>query len=334
MNVGIIGFGLMGKQRASDILDLPMHRLIILCDNNSDQFKDFDFGTQNNIVFTNDWKDVIENKKVELIVISVPHYLTKEITCDALMKGKNILCEKPLGMNPKEVNIILKTLNRTSGLLEPGFNYRFYPGILKTKKIIDDGHIGQVRHVRCTFGHGGRPGMDKEWKINKDLAGGGVLLDPGIHAIDLFRFLFGEICEGFATFKNTFWKVNAEDNVFLNLHTINNVFIQSHFSTTEWKNKFRLEIFGDDACVTISGRSKTYGPQEVRLTKRWFWLNNEKEKLWVFPKEDVSFKNELLAFINLIKGNENSVLATPNDASKAIKIIDKLYKYPEEKVKL
>ena len=271
-------------------------------------------------------------KDIEAIIISVPHHLIPEKAISAMKVGKHVLCEKPMGKNLTEARSIMDSIHEV--VFEPGFNYRFYPGIQKVHELIQHRAVGDVADVRCVLGHGGRPGMEKEWKTSIEFCGGGALLDPGIHGIDLFRFLFGEITEGILWTKNSFWDLEVEDNAFALLRTASDQTISAHFSITEWKSLFRLEVFGTDGYMILEGRSRSYGPQTVRFGKRWFWLDSTEEQKWDFSVEDTSFYEELKAFLEKIEGKENSCLAAPGDGLRAMEIVEKLYEAEGKQIKL
>jgi len=325
MNIGIVGFGLIGQQRANDIKRMKEHRLAAVSDVNTElvkaKQKEYEYEIENN------WEKLVSRNDIQVVIVAVPHYLAPEIAVRALDCGKHVLCEKPMGRNPGESARIIEAARKNKTLIEPGFNYRFYPGILKLRQLIEDNAIGKVTHVRFVLGHGGRPGMENEWKTSKNFAGGGALLDPGIHALDLFRFLFGEIVEGTAFFKNSFWDIDVEDNAFVFLKTQSGQIISAHFSITEWKSLFRMEVFGTDGYVSLTGRSKSYGAQKVTAGARWFWRDNRKEQNWEYSAEDESFFEELNAFLDKIAGGENKYLAGPEDALRAIDLIENLYRY-------
>lgn len=325
MNIGIVGFGLIGQQRAGDIKRLKGHKLAAVCDINLDCLKKLqeEYGYE----IESGWEPLVSRKDLDVVIVAVPHYLAREISVKALDCGKHVLCEKPMGRNLAESQQIIDAARRNKKMLEPGFNYRFYPGILKLRQLLKDNAVGRVTHVRCVLGHGGRPGMKNEWKTSKELCGGGALLDPGVHAIDLFRFLFGEIVEGTALFENFFWGLDVEDNAFLILKTQSGQIISAHFSITEWKSLFRMEVFGTDAYVSLEGRSKTYGHQRIKLGSRWFWQKNLEEQKWEYPGNDNSFLEELNAFFGKINGIDNQPLASPEDGLVAMNIIENLYRY-------
>lgn len=326
MNIGIIGFGLMGQVRARNLALMPEHRLVAVYDPDQDRAKVL--ATQMEYSVESSYEALVQRKDIDVVLVAVPHFRARDIVVVALQAGKHVLCEKPLGLNTQESGDILKAARDSGRHLTVGFNYRFYPGIQEARRIIAVGGIGQPTHLRCVVGHGGRPGMEREWKTSKALCGGGVLLDPGIHVIDLIRFLFGEIRSGVAWLSRTFWEIDVEDNAFLILETVGECLAQVHTSITEWKNKFALDIFGRDGYVSVQGRSDFYGPQVVRHGKRWGWLQNPpgEEVVEEYTLEDTSFALEMRAFLNRIAGKEVSDLATGGDGRRALEIIERLYR--------
>ena len=328
MRIGVVGFGLMGQHRAKDIKRMAGRELVAVYDVDLEKLAQFQ--SEYDFEIEKDLEVMVGRRDIDVIVVAVPHFFAMEVARKALKAGKHVLCEKPLGRNTAEARAIVNAIDGSS--LEPGFNYRFYPGIQLARKLLKEGAIGSVGHVRCVLGHGGRPGMEKEWKTDKEMCGGGALLDPGIHGIDLCRFLFGEISQGILWKKNSFWDLKVEDNAFLLLQTEGGPVISAHFSISEWKSLFRFEIFGTDGLLTITGRSRSYGAQRAVLVKRWFWQHNENQKEWNFPAEDNSFFEELERFLNQIEGLYDPDLAKPEDGLRALQIIEKLIASPGEPV--
>ena len=122
---------------------------------------------------------------------------------------------------------------------------------------------------------------------------------------------------------------NLKKLILLQTENISNVTI--HSSTTEWKSNFKIEIFGSEGSLIIDGRSKSYGPQSISFCKKWFWLDEkDKSKTWKYDLDDDSFRMELKSFIGLVSSGENDgIIAGPEDGLKSIKIIEGLYNNPE-----
>lgn len=325
MHVGIVGFGLIGQRRAKGLEKMRGHKLVAVCDPNLANAKALLGEMKYDI--EPDWKSLVKRKDIDVVLIAVPHVLSTEIAIAALRAGKHVLCEKPMGMNAAEARRIEAAAIKAGKIASVGFNYRFYPGIQKIKQLIDKNAIGKITHVRITYGHAGRPGMEKEWKMKKKIAGGGALIDPGIHFIDLSRFLFGELAQGQMWQEQTFWKSDVEDNTFVWLKTQRGVTVSAHFSTTEWRNLMRIEILGTDGFIFLQGKAGYFGPQELKMGARWSFITGRKDKVWRWSEEEKSFTEELKAFLNAVQGKSNKFTATSKDNIKALEAIDTLYRY-------
>jgi predicted dehydrogenase len=322
MNVGIIGFGLMGQQRARSLAQLPGHRLVEVFDPN--QERAWEAASKFEAPLARSWKAMLHKDMIEGVIVAVPHFETREIVIAALRAGKHVFSEKPLGRTTQECEEILNA-NSKGIRLGVGFNYRYYPAIQQAKEMLDAGVLGKLTHIRCVMGHGGRPGYEREWKTSKQLCGGGALLDPGIHLVDLVRFLAGEIVEGSASLFNSFWNIDVEDNAFVDLKLEGGGHALLHISITEWKSRFSLDLFGTEGAISIEGRSGFYGAQSLRFHRRWSWVDHHEDLVIEYPQGDDSFRQELAEYFAALGGTTPRYLATANDALRAIDCIDSLY---------
>jgi len=89
--------------------------------------------------------------------------------------------------------------------------------MLKAREIVDRGELGPLMFIRGRYGHGGRPGYEKEWRLQRSMSGGGHLIDRGSHLIDLARWFLGEFTRGHAALRTFFWNAEVEDSAFLTL---------------------------------------------------------------------------------------------------------------------
>jgi predicted dehydrogenase len=153
-----------------------------------------------------------------------------------------------------------------------GFNYRFYSGIRKAIKDTLDGHFGKIISVNMILGHGNAPGMERTWKLDPIKCGGGALIDPGIHLIDLALCLSNgsvEVIQG-ASWKG-FWNTGVEEEVHLIMKDSLGTIFNIQTSLNRWRSNFRLEINGVDGYGVVEGRGRSYGPQSYKVGKRWGW---------------------------------------------------------------
>jgi len=258
--------------------------------------------------------------------------------------GKNGILEKwSNGMTKKQMNGIVENWNSgkpnitlsynsntpsfqhsSTQILKTGFNHRFHPAVWKAKELIDSGKIGKVFNIRARYGHGGRAGMEKEWRASKDLCGGGELLDQGVHIIDLIRWFGGEISEVYGSVGTKFWDMEVEDNAFVILKSINNVTSSFHVSWTNWKNIFSFEIFGTDGYLKIEGLGGSYGPETLEIGIRKKEGGRPEIEFLEFKSEDISWEMEWNEFKSAISENRQ-VIGSGYDGLKANEVINAIY---------
>lgn len=320
MKVGIIGCGLIGEKRASAI-DKSGDKVVMVADINLSSAKELSkkFGAS----FTNDWKDVVNSKEIEVVVISTPHNLLSSISLAALKSGKHVLCEKPLGINPKEVKRCVDLAKKKKLNYKAGYNHRFHPSVSRAKKLYDKGKIGKIMYIRGIYGHGGRPGYEKEWRVEKKISGGGELIDQGAHLIDLVLWFNNNPATNKSSILlNSFWPIKVEDNVFILLKS-GDCISQIHASWTEWKNKFSFEIFGTKGYLKLEGLGGSYGTEKLfyglRIPGR-----APKEKIWEYTNIDISWNEE---WKNLKKAinKKTKLVGSGEDGYKVLKVIESIY---------
>jgi len=321
MNVGIIGAGLIGHKRAQSIKKAKKDRIVAVAD--IDLKKAQELASTYSCKAYSDWQKLLKLEKLDVVIIAVPNQFIKPIALSALRSGAHILCEKPFGRNSKESQEILNTAKKFKRMIKVGFNHRFHPAILKAKGILDTESIGQILFIRGHYGHGGRLGMEKEWRTNKEICGGGELLDQGVHLIDLCRYFSGDFKEVFGIVSTSFWNIDVEDNAYITMRN-DRVVAQLHASWTNWKNIFSFEIYGSNGFLQIEGLGGSYGKEKLIFGKRKKEFGVPIVKEYLFEKDN-SWQEEWKNFRNSILGKE-SMIGDGNDGLAANKIIDKIYK--------
>jgi predicted dehydrogenase len=139
-----------------------------------------------------DYHTVLNDPEVEAVSICTPNYAHKQIAVDAMRAGKDVLCEKPSARTLDEANEMLRVHNETGRILNIGVVNRFNDNVRLIKKYIDDGKLGEVYHVYVSFrAHRSIPGLGGAF-TTKAIAGGGALIDWGVHFIDLILYCTGD----------------------------------------------------------------------------------------------------------------------------------------------
>lgn len=143
---------------------------------------------------TDNWRDVIENPQVELVLITAPNYLHAEIAIAAAKAGKHIMCEKPMSMNLEEGNAMVEAVRDAGVISQVDFVYRKCPTIVEAKKMIDNGTIGEIVTFRGWFdcAYMADPETPMMWREYKKFAGTGSMGDLAAHVISLSDYLLND----------------------------------------------------------------------------------------------------------------------------------------------
>ncbi len=281
-----------------------------------------------NCITVKDWKQVMADKSIDAILVATPHKWLAPISFAALSSGKHVLCEKPSGITSAEVQKNVRIAKKKNLIYMPGFNHRYHPAYIQAREIFEKGGIGNISFVRARYGFGGRPGYGKEWRFSKDIAGGGELMDQGMHMIDMARWFLGDFKQVHGFAENFFWGGEVEDNGFLLMRTETGKVASIHVSWTNWEWVHSFEIFGDAGYLLIDGLDQRYqGPERLTWGKRDVTFSRPIEKKYVFGKERKhdSLRREMEDFVRAVRGD--AVLrASGNDAHAVLQIVEKIYK--------
>jgi len=275
-------------------------------------------------VATTSWQDAVASPLVDAVIVATTNRWLTPVSLAAIKAGKHVLVEKPAARNAQELVPLIAAAEERGVCVQVGFNHRYHPGFQKAREIVDSGVLGPLMFIRGRYGHGGRPGYEKEWRSDPEVSGGGELLDQGVHLIDLASWFLGPFVniQGFA--HTYFWKMPVEDNGFLLLRTARDQVAHLHASCTEWKNLFSFEIYGRDGKLHIEGLGGSYGVERLYFYKMLPQMGPPETTIWEFPGEDLSWKLELSAFAGFI---ESGTTPRPGlqDAANALQIVEKIY---------
>lgn len=324
INIGIIGFGKMGKIRAAAIQANGLGKITAVFD--SDASQDFQgFKTAASA------EDIIADPGIDAVIICTPNWLNQPLTIAALKQGKHVFCEKPPAFNASQILEIQETERASQKKLMYGFNHRHHSSIKHMKTLIDSGDFGNILWIRGRYGKSVDKNFFENWRAKKELAGGGILLDQGIHMLDLFLYLSGDFHEVQAMVSNLYWKLDIEDNVFaIFRNNQNGIVAQLHSTMTQWRHLFSLEIFLERGYLVLNGlktSSGTYGEEVLSIAKNRTtspaatWEDEER----ITFHTDPSWRSEIDDFFNAIRNNTDIKIGNSDDALKVMKIIDKIY---------
>ncbi len=356
MNVGVIGCGLIGRRRAAVGRELG-DQIVIVADVDASRARQV--AQENGCAWTTRWQDVIERDDVDAVVVSTVNQVLAPVTIVACEAGKHVLCEKPLGRNAGEAQQMVEAARLGGVLLKTGFNHRHHPAIWRAHELCSQAVIGPLMFIRAVYGHGGRPGYEKEWRADADLAGGGELLDQGVHIVDLCRWFMaayastsGEFTEVVGVTDTYFWELGSfpaadqytsegpsaipidwrysrrssrlEDNAFAMLRTADGRVAQFHTSWTQWQNRFSFEVFGRDGFVRVEGLGGSYGVERLEVGRRKPEGGAPTVETFDFAGPDRSWQAEWEEFTSAIHEGRQP-LANGEDGLQAMRVIAAIY---------
>ena len=303
MNFAVIGYGAIGKERVRALLRIKRNT------------EHFDPKLVENI-YVHDIKEPMlewgatwvehENDerlaKCEWVFICLPHYLAKQWVKKVAPNFTGILLEKPYGMTAEDAREMEEAVMHSKQLYV-GFNYRFFGGIKRLEQQLRRNAFGKIISVNMICGHGGSPEDVKSWKLNPAFGAPDALLDPGIHLIDLLKYLFPlhMFNPEYATYWGDFWKTGVKEEVHCMLKSDGGFMVNLQSSIVKWKSTFRVEVNGTEGYGIVTGKGKSYGTQVYTGGERWSWTNglsqSENEEVFSYPNCGDSFYEEVKSLL-------------------------------------
>jgi 1,5-anhydro-D-fructose reductase (1,5-anhydro-D-mannitol-forming) len=326
IKVGIIGYGKMGKTRHEAIMQVGKGQVVAISEPTT-----VDIGIRNV-----SHAEIINDPDIDAVIISTPNYLNKQLTMDCLKAGKHVFCEKPPAFTGADMEEICKVEKESGGKkLMYGFNHRHHDSVIRMKNAVLSGEFGKILWMRGRYGKSVNEDYYNNWRAKKEIAGGGILLDQGIHMLDLFLYLGGNFDRVKAELSNSFWKLEVEDNAFVILRdTETGMDASLHSTMTQWRHLFSLEVFLEKGYMVLNGlltSSRAYGEEILTLAKNRSkgpavtWADEEK----IEYTDDNSWRYEMEHFLDAVKNDTSIQIGNSDDALKLMRIIDKIYKEKE-----
>ena len=324
LNIGIIGLGKMGKIRAEAVQTDGRGQVVGIFDADRDRLS-------GSYSFVETVEELILSSNIDALFICTPNHLNRPLTIQALKSGKHVFCEKPPAFTSVEVEEIIKVEQESGKKLMYGFNHRHHESIQQIKSLVDSREYGKLLWMRGRYGKSVDESFYDNWRSKKSLAGGGILLDQGIHMLDLFLYLGGDFHDVHAFVSNLYWNMDIEDNVFAILRNNNTGVVASlHSTMTQWRHLFSLEIFLEKGYMALNGlktSSGTYGEEVLAIAKNRStapaatWQDEER----ITYRTDISWRSEIDHFFTAILNDNPVQIGNSNDAQVLMRVIDQIY---------
>ena len=239
--------------------------------------------------------------------------------------GKHVLVEKPGGISSTQLAEIELAAAAFGALVRIGYNHRYHPAFRKAYQLMQQEDLGQVMFIRGRYGHGGRVGYDREWRMDPAQSGGGELIDQGVHLIDLAASFMGEFVAVDGHAATYFWDIQVDDNAFLSLRTAGGQTAWLQVSCTEWKNLFSFEIYFKRAKLHIEGLGGSYGLERLYYYKMLPEMGPPETVIYEFPRGDTSWALELNDFLEDIALHRTPIPGL-KEGQKTLRIVEEIYR--------
>ncbi len=310
IRVGIVGCGLMGNMHLTAYKKNPDVEVAAYADTDPEKTRSICQRVKGNIYASH--KDMFAKEQLDAVSICTVPSTHRQIVLDALEAGIHVLCEKPLAVSVAEAREMTEKAAQKNKLLLTAFKFRFFEEVRQAKELLKQGNLGKITHFRLMFG--GYLNMAGTWYANKAISGGGIIMDNGPHAIDLVRYLLGEVKDVSAQLTN-FQDLEVEDTAHLNLTLENRAVgtVDISWSTSIPAQNY-MEIYGENGTVLLDIKGISY------RYKTWDEFKRVPNQL----DSKAAFTLQFDHFVNAIAGKEPTVVRN-EDGLKTQMIIKKAY---------
>jgi predicted dehydrogenase len=327
IKVGIAGFGKIGRIRAQEIEKHPDMEIVAIFDTN-EALKD-----EHNYYHCNSYEKLLE-RSIDAVFVCAYNDVAVSYTIAALNANKHVFCEKPPARTIEELEEVIAVYEKSNLVLKYGFNHRYHYSVMEAKKKIDSGKYGKMLLMRGVYGKAGSIDYHKNWRNFKHISGGGILIDQGIHMLDLMLYFANDDFDTVQSMVTTaFWDIEAEDNAFINMRSKHGILASMHSSATQWRHKFLLEMTLENGFVNLDGilsGTRSYAPEKLIVGKRefediTFAMGKPREETTWF-ENDNSWQYEVEEFANAVDGKVKVQNGTIYDAYNVLKLVETIYK--------
>jgi predicted dehydrogenase len=326
LRVGVVGYGVVGKRREDCINKHPNMRVIAVCDRVFDGEGILD----NGVNYYQDYRRLL-TEKLDILIVCLTNEIAAEVTIAGLESGLHVFCEKPPGRNVEDIVRVIEHEKKYPHLkLMYGFNHRYHESIQDALEILHTGELGRVINIRGMYGKAKLITFNQpDWRTKREISGGGVLLDQGIHMVDLMRLFGGDFTEVHSFISNSHWGYDVEDNAYALMRTTDGVVGMLNSSATQWRHRFHLDINLERGSLILGGilsGTKSYGAETLTVVRAD--PDNDrgdpKEQITRYNR-DPSWDEEVITFADCILNDKPVTSGTSEDALCTMKLVFKIY---------
>jgi predicted dehydrogenase len=312
LKFALIGTGGIAQTYAQAFQQSSCCELIAVADVREDAARAFaePFGAKS----FSDYKTLAENSEINAVIISTPPDSHPEIAEFFMNHGVHVLCEKPLCLSVAEAKKMIETAEKTGVTFTMATKFRYCEDVVKAKAILASGALGEIVQFENAFT--AKVDMSRRWNSNKEIAGGGVLIDNGTHSVDIIRYFLGAIEEVLAIETSGTQNLSVDENVKLLAKTVGGVVatVDLTWGINKELPNF-ISIYGTNGTLHIGWRESKY---KINSSPDWTVFGAGYDKVQ-------AFRAKIENFAGAIRGAEE-LLTKPEDALASVEVIEAAYK--------
>jgi predicted dehydrogenase len=326
LKVGIAGYGIVGNRRRACVDRNPHMELVAVCDRSFDGNGTFPEGVR----YNTDYRNLLK-EKLDVLIVCLTNEVAPEVTIAGLDLGLHVFCEKPPGRNVEDIERVIQCeMQHLDCKLMYGFNHRYHESVQDALKIIQSYELGRIINMRGVYGKSKLITFNQpDWRTKREIAGGGVLLDQGIHMVDLMRLFAGEFTDVQSIISNSHWGYEVEDNAYALMRTTDGIVGMLNSSATQWRHRFNLDINLERGSIILGGilsGTKSYGAETLTVVTvdHDNDVGDPREQVTRYNR-DPSWEEEINRFTDYILTDMPVNGGSSQDALNTMKLVYKIY---------
>ena len=326
LKVGIAGYGVVGKRRKACVDRHPHLRVVAVCD----RMFECEDTLPDGVRYFRDYRGLL-SEDLDILIVCLTNDIAPEVAIAGLEQGLHVFCEKPPGRTVEDIAGVIRCERTHPGQkLMYGFNHRYHESVQDALRLMRSDQLGRIINMRGVYGKSKLITFNQpDWRTRRAISGGGVLLDQGIHMVDLMRLFAGEFAEVHSFMSNSHWGYDVEDNAYALMRTADGVVGMLNSSATQWRHRFHLDINLERASIILSGilsGSKSYGAETLTV------VTADPDKDSGDPKEqitrynrDPSWDEEISCFADAIVNDRPIQSGSSRGAFLTMRLVHKIY---------
>jgi predicted dehydrogenase len=326
LKVGIAGYGVVGKRRRKCVENNAGLVLVGICDKNIAN----DCVGPDSVHYLSNLDSLLA-LDLDVLIVSLPNDVAPQAVIAGIRRGLHVFCEKPPGRNLADIDAVIAEEQRVPQLkIMYGFNHRYHESVMEALKIIRSDQLGKIVNLKGVYGKSQLITFNQpDWRTRRDVAGGGVLLDQGIHMVDLMRLFAGSFEQIYSFVSNDYWGFDVEDNAYALMRTASGVVGMLNSSATQWRHRFNLDITCESGSLILGGilsSSKSYGAETLTIVNADPARDNgDPMETMIRYNSDPSWELEINDFVRHIKDDEPIHSGSTRDALETMRHVFRIY---------